>query len=615
MLTAFVMISLSLGAPAEWRCYADLYADGYSCDCGCGIVDPDCRFPEGELQDFAACAGHNCGPGMVPLQGAPGTCAPNVCGDGFAGKGEACDDGDGPGCDDTCQIVADGYRCSGLGAGCGVPVCGDGIVDMDLGERCDDGNDDGSDGCDACVPQPGYMCRLFGGCFPTTCGDGIIDYDWETQTGEACEDGDQLPGDGCDEFCRGEQGWVCTWEGCVEIVCGDGIVARGDFGSGEQCDDANTEPGDGCDGLCYVEPGWFCDDWMGCQQQICGDGVVQPNETCDDANERPGDGCDGCLTEPGWSCRNELGQCVQVVCGDGVIMSDDNGEHFEDCDDSNTEDGDGCDALCHREPGFVCLADGTCRPIVCGDGFVDTTDGIGPHGPKKNPLPIDIPGEPGPGKPPQTSGGDEGCDDGNGVAGDGCSDACQIEDGFVCEVPGELCIFPVCSDGLVQGAETCDDGNDAAGDGCNNACLREAGYVCRVPGQLCEPMPRAWVCSSIIYGSGDGCDCGCGAADPDCATPAALDDCQFNHCLEATPYPTADDPTQCGTTPPPVEVTPEVVEVVEEGGPVEETEAEPQPEVVEAEPTKPTTKDDGCLGGGAVSLLGLAALAMRRRRV
>ena len=300
-------------------------------------------------------------------------------------------------------------------------------------------------------------------------------------------------------------------------------------------------------------------------------------------------------------------------------MSDDTGTLFEECDDSNTIDGDGCDMMCRREPGFVCLADGTCRPIVCGDGFVDASDGVGPGfpgGPKK--APIDIPIDPGgPGGPGGTTGGDEACDDGNVMAGDGCSDVCQVEDGYVCETPGVACVFPVCSDGLVQGAETCDDGNDAAGDGCNNACQREAGYVCRVPGQACEPMPRAWVCSSIIYGSGDGCDCGCGAADPDCATPASRDDCQFNHCLEAAPYPSADDPSQCDTEQPPVEVTPEVVEVVEEGGPVEEDgedpESEPQPEVAEAEPSSPTAKDDGCAGGGALSLLGLVVLLRRRR--
>ncbi len=29
-------------------------------------------------------------------------------------------------------------------------------------------------------------------------------------------------------------------------------------------------------------------------------------------------------------------------------------------------------------------------------------------------------------------------------------------------------------------------------------------------------VPEAWVCSALFYGSGDGCDCGCGTWDPDC---------------------------------------------------------------------------------------------------
>ena len=38
----------------------------------------------------------------------------------------------------------------------------------------------------------------------------------------------------------------------------------------------------------------------------------------------------------------------------------------------------------------------------------------------------------------------EGCDDGNTTAGDGCDSACQIEDGFVCRVPGNACDARIC---------------------------------------------------------------------------------------------------------------------------------------------------------------------------
>jgi|GEM_PF-4369879 len=635
MLTVFATLPLLfVSAPTEWQCYPDLYADGQSCDCGCGTVDPDCGYEGGAaLQDFAACNNNFCPFGQVPLQGAPGACVANNCGDGFVAKGESCDDGDGPGCDETCTIIADGYRCSGLGAGCGVPRCGDGAVDANLGERCDDGNEVDGDGCNiACQPEPGYVCRIFGGCFPTLCGDGVIDFDWETQTGESCEDGNVLPGDGCDALCKTEPGWACRWDGCSQVVCGDGVVVRGDFGDGEQCDDGDTDNGDGCNEQCQVELGWSCDDFLGCTQVICGDLFISPGEMCDDGNVDGGDGCDSnCQSEPGWSCGYVPGECQQVTCGDNIVQNDDVGSIYEQCDDGNVVAGDGCDMSCQIEGGYACNERGECHQIVCGDGILDGQGGFFPGGPgggpKKQPQPIDPIDPGGPGKPPGPGGEthDEQCDDGNIVAGDGCNDVCAPEDGWICDVAGQACVKPVCSDGKVEGSESCDDGNDLSGDGCTSGCKREGGYVCRNPGQPCEAMPTAWVCSPFVYGTGDGCDCGCGYVDPDCATPGNINDCAFNHCLEEAPYPSSSDPSQCGTEPPPIEVGPEPVEAVEvielepEVGPVEEVEVEVSPEVVESEPAPPKAADNGCGAGGAEvaglwALLGLGALAVRRRR-
>ena len=36
----------------------------------------------------------------------------------------------------------------------------------------------------------------------------------------------------------------------------------------------------------------------------------------------------------------------------------------------------------------------------------------------------------------------------------------------------------VCGDSILVAPETCDDGNGVAGDGCSAACVTEAGYVC-----------------------------------------------------------------------------------------------------------------------------------------
>jgi len=67
-----------------------------------------------------------------------------------------------------------------------------------------------------------------------------------------------------------------------------------------------------------------------------------------------------------------------------------------------------------------------CRPAGCGNGFVDAA---------------------------------EVCDDGNLVAGDGCSADCLSDE--------------TCGNGVVDVAvgETCDDGNDTSGDGCSSCSL------------------------------------------------------------------------------------------------------------------------------------------------
>lgn len=56
----------------------------------------------------------------------------------------------------------------------------------------------------------------------------------------------------------------------------------------------------------------------------------------------------------------------------------------------------------------------------------------------------------------------ENCDDGNTVAGDGCSASCLSESAYA-----------FCGDGIVQLSERCDDGNTEDGDGCGSDCLYE----------------------------------------------------------------------------------------------------------------------------------------------
>src|SRR5438309_5057450 len=55
-------------------------------------------------------------------------------------------------------------------------------------------------------------------------------------------------------------------------------------------------------------------------------------------------------------------------CGNSVL---DTGEQ---CDDGNGSAGDGCDATCHVELGYVCPTVGApcVREVYCGDGVVDS---------------------------------------------------------------------------------------------------------------------------------------------------------------------------------------------------------------------------------------------------
>jgi fibro-slime domain-containing protein len=288
------------------------------------------------------------------------------------------------------------------------PGCGDGQKDDD--EACDDGNRVDGDGCSAnCqVIEPGYACPAGQSCQRVeVCGDG------QRVGSEQCDDGNDKGGDGCSANCQIENGYACDEPGkpCVSTaICGDGSI---EFG--ETCDDGNTGDGDGCSATCQVEDGWACGSPGTKCTPVCGDGLVRGNENCDDGNTAAGDGCsDKCRLEAGFACEPTGGACHATSCQDGVK------EGSEQCDDGNGEPYDGCTASCTNEPrcGYAGgTRDGggtyTCA-AVCGDGMV-------------------FPGED--------------CDDGNTVAGDGCSPDCKIESGFACTNDaadlGDTLVLPV----------------------------------------------------------------------------------------------------------------------------------------------------------------------------
>lgn len=85
----------------------------------------------------------------------------------------------------------------------------------------------------------------------------------------------------------------------------------------------------------------------------CGDHFLEPEEQCDDSNTTNGDGCSA-------SCVDEV---PGEVCGNGAL------ETGEECDDGNTASGDGCSDACVSE------CDATCQSEDGGTGGTGGTTG------------------------------------------------------------------------------------------------------------------------------------------------------------------------------------------------------------------------------------------------
>jgi hypothetical protein len=58
---------------------------------------------------------------------------------------------------------------------------------------------------------------------------------------------------------------------------------------------------------------------------------------------------------------------------------------------------------------------------------------------------------------------------------------------------------------------------DANGESDTTACDAQLAAVDTCTGGSTTPAPTGWVCTAAWYGTDDGCDCGCGIPDPDCA--------------------------------------------------------------------------------------------------
>lgn len=230
-------------------------------------------------------------------------------------------------------------------------------------------------------------------------------------------------------------------------------------------------------GTCEGIPGaWTCEDAAWDDGATCDCACGVPDVDCAD-EERPVAGCDA-----GDSCQE--GVCVPPdETGDCADSTDDDRDGRIDCADADDCGGDvACtpgdtprDGACavHSDCAAVAGADPLCVGSVLG---------------------------------PAVSFCSEWCD----LAVDDCG-------------AGAFCLDVGSSRGVCL--TTCDpDGDDCA-----------EGFACAEPDVGGErlgcvpvppPPPDGWVCADGLYGTDDGCDCGCGVIDPDCPD-ATADVCEF----------------------------------------------------------------------------------------
>lgn len=196
-----------MGTPTGWTCDGAAYNDGTTCDCGCGIADPDCSIMGAPVN--GCMMGESCNDNALCVP-AGWTCDPDAYGDGFYCDCKMCG-ADDPDCSDpnvtfgdcqdgqtctnqvctgvptawTCDPTKydDGTACD-CGCGAGDPDCANSALPVNgcnTGEIC--GSDTGT-----CLPA-GWTCdpAYYGDGTYCDCGCGVVDTDCADATSASCD--------------------------------------------------------------------------------------------------------------------------------------------------------------------------------------------------------------------------------------------------------------------------------------------------------------------------------------------------------------------------------------------------------------------------------------------
>lgn len=273
-------------APLGWSCSNRYYDDGASCDCGCGIKDPDCKDDKvtscDACQDFGACS--------------HGPCPSSIAAD-----------------DNSTCFVPPGWLC-GFDYGDGTCDCGCGVLDVD----CD------SEKATACEFCPTLGCAPFG------CSDAV-----DPDHNEVCT--------------VAPPGWTCPSRlyndgtGC-DCGCGfpDPDCKSQDVSACDRCNDPYSCSGQACPGIIDASNNAFCSQpapppewkcgyyyWLSDRQCSCGCGAPDP-----DCRGTTTDFCDNCpICGPG-SCPTQISPTDVAQCKPAPAGWTCDGAHYLDgvCD-------------------------------------------------------------------------------------------------------------------------------------------------------------------------------------------------------------------------------------------------------------------------------------------
>ena len=252
--------------------------------------------------------------------------------------------------------------------------------------------------CNPGDQQVGMDCPAERECYTLSLSCGSGQYNTTTcvlPVGVHCDDPLLCnPGDTQTTF--GDQGWIgcADPDSCYQLnLCAYFIMCRygADAGVDANSLDARMDAGTPDAGV------------DGRTMRSCGNGILEPNygEKCDDGNTNNGDGCNAiCQIEAGWQCPIPGQSCIPCgtnacdagpagYCGDGVIEA---GEEC-DCGDGTISVPGGCPGPNNDNTYGDCTTRCTWGPR-CGDNIVQTNHGEQCDMGSLNGVPLDGNGNP-----------------------------------------------------------------------------------------------------------------------------------------------------------------------------------------------------------------------------